>query len=253
MWILGKDILKYRGKAKNIIRHLRHSSRWGLKRRVVLKITGSLFDRSPKDIEETAEVLKDVLRELEALVVVTGGGEAARRYIESARKLGADQATLDEIGTEVSRINARLLIVALGPLAYPYPPDTLEEAVKAASVGKVVVAGGFQPGQSTNAVASLLAERLSASLLVNATDVDGVYDRDPKKYSGAKLLKEIDVAHLKRILEGGDVYPGTYDLMDPLALKIIERSKIPTRIVRCSPESIKDALVGRDIGTLIVG
>jgi len=223
-----------------------------LKDRVILKLTGSLFDRGAEEVKAAARTIADALKEVDIAAIVTGGGEAARRYIEYAKNLGADQSTLDEIGTDVSRINAKLLIVALGRLAYPYPPTTLEEAVKAASTGKVVVVGGLQPGQSTNAVAALLAERLSASLLVNATDVEGVYDRDPKRHPDAKLLKEVSAAELRRILEG-EVFAGTYDLMDPLALKIIERSKIPTRIIRCSVEAISDTLRGRDIGTLIVG
>lgn len=222
------------------------------KKRVVLKLSGSLFDRGAKEVKAAAQVIIDALKEVEVAAVVTGGGEAARRYIDYAKKLGADQATLDEIGTDASKINAKLFIVALGSSAYPYPPITLEEAVKASSTGRVVVAGGFQPGQSTNAVAALLAERLSVSLLVNATDVEGVYDKDPKRYPDAKLLREATVAELRRILEG-EVYAGTYELMDPLALKIIERSKIPTRIIRCGIEAIRDALRGRDIGTLIIG
>ena len=223
-----------------------------LKKRVVLKLTGSLFDRGAGEVKAVAQTIVDALKEVEVPVVVTGGGEAARRYIEYAKNLGADQSTLDEFGIDVARINAKLFIIALGQSAYPYPPPTLEEAVKASSTGKVVVVGGFQPGQSTNAVAALLAERLSATLFVNATDVEGVYDKDPKRYSDAKLLREVSVAELRRILEG-EVYPGTYELMDPLALKLIERSKIPTRIIRCSTEAIRDTLRGRDIGTLIVG
>ena len=223
-----------------------------MKKRVVLKLTGSLFDRGAEEVKAVAQAIIDALKEVEIPAVVTGGGEAARRYIDFARNLGADQSTLDELGTDAARINAKLLIVALSRSSYPYPPHTLEEAVKASSTGKVVVAGGFQPGQSTNAVAALLAERLSATLLVNATDVEGVYNRDPKRHSDAKLLREVTVAELRRILEG-EIYAGTYELMDPLALKIIERSKIPTRIIRCSVEAIGDALRGRDIGTLIVG
>jgi uridylate kinase len=227
-----------------------------LRKRVVLKLTGSLFDRGAEEVKAVAQAIIEALKEVEIPAIVTGGGEAARRYIEYAKNLGADQSTLDELGADVARLNAKLLIVALNNLsaqsAYPYPPHTLEEAVKALSTGKVVVAGGFQPGQSTNAVAALLAERLSASLLVNATDVEGVYNRDPKRYSDAKLLREVSVAELRRILEG-EIYAGTYELMDPLALKIIERSKIPTRVIRCSVETIREALKGRDIGTLIVG
>ena len=223
-----------------------------MRKRVVLKITGSLFDRGAKEVKAVAQAIMDTLKEIEIPAVVTGGGEAARRYIDYAKNLRADQSTLDEFGIDVSRINAKLLIVALGYTAYPYPPHTLEEAVRASSTGRVVVTGGFQPGQSTNAVAALLAERLSASLFVNATDVDGVYTKDPKRYSDAKLLREVSVAELRRILEG-EVYAGTYELMDPLALKIIERSKIPTRIIHCSVEAIREALIGRNIGTLIVG
>ena len=223
-----------------------------MRKRVVLKITGSLFDRGAEEVKAVAQAIMDALKEIEIPAVVTGGGEAARRYIDYAKDLGADQSTLDEFGIDVSRINAKLLIVALGHSAYPYPPHTLEEAVRAASTSRVVVTGGFQPGQSTNAVGALLAERLSASLFVNATDVDGVYTKDPKKYSDAKLLREVSVAELRRILEG-EVYAGTYDLMDPLALKVIERSKIPTRIIYCSVEAIRDTLIGRDVGTLIVG
>jgi uridylate kinase len=223
-----------------------------LKKRVILKLTGSLFDRGSEEVKAVAQVIRDSIKEAEIPAVITGGGEAARRYIDYAKNLGADQSTLDEFGTDVARINAKLLIVALGQSAYPYPPHTLDEAVKASFTGRVVVAGGFQPGQSTNAVAALLAERLSASLFVNATDVEGVYDKDPRRYSDAKLLREISVVELRRILEG-EIYAGTYELMDPLALKIIERSKIPTRIIRCSVEAIGDALRGRDIGTLIVG
>ncbi len=223
-----------------------------LKKRVILKLTGSLFDRGAEEVKAVAQAIIEALKEVEIPAIVAGGGEAARRYIEYAKNLGADQSTLDELGIDVARINAKLLITALGQSAYPYPPHTLEEAVKASSTGKVVVAGGFQPGQSTNAVAALLAERLSATLLVNATDVEGVYNKDPKRYPDAKLLREVSVAELRRILEG-EIYAGTYELMDPLALKIIERSKIPTRIIRCSIEAIRDTLIGRDIGTLIVG
>ena len=222
------------------------------KKRVVLKLTGSLFDRGAEEVSATAKAIMNMRDVVDIVAVVAGGGDTARHYIGYAKNLGADQATLDEIGIDVSRINAKLFIIALGSSAYPYPPIALEEAVRASSTGKVVVTGGFQPGQSTNAVAALLAERLSVSLFVNATDVDGVYDKDPKKYADAKLLKEVTAADLRHILEG-EIYAGTYELMDPLALKIIERSRIPTRIIRCNAKALTGALEGRNIGTLIVG
>ena len=186
------------------------------------------------------------------LVVVAGGGQNARVYIEAARKLGADESTCDLLGIEITRANAELLRLAIGDAASPKIPVTLSELNHHAREGRAVVVGGFQPGQSTNAVAALAAEITRASLLVNATDVDGVYTEDPKKYPKAKLLKSVSVDKLLTWAMAGDVYAGKYELLDPVALKIMQRAKIPTRFVSLvSAENIIGALRGRDIGTLV--
>ena len=82
-------------------------------------------------------------------VVVTGGGEIARHYINIARSLGSDEANLDIIGIEVSRLNAKLLLVTLGDQAFSQVPKNLEEVALAAASGKIVIAGGLHPGQSS--------------------------------------------------------------------------------------------------------
>ena len=60
-------------------------------------------------------------------IVIAGGGKIARHYINLARYLGSDEASLDIMGIEVSRLNAKLLIVALGEQAYSQVPKNLEE------------------------------------------------------------------------------------------------------------------------------
>ncbi len=193
------------------------------------------------------------------LVLVSGGGLRARRYIEEAKKLGADQATMDEIGIEVSRINAMVLISALGNVAYPIVPETLADVVRAVEVGsaperrRVVVLGGLHPGQSTNAVAALVAEKLRAERLYNATDVDAVYTEDPRKSSRAKRLSKVTTKELSSILGGESLAAGGYDLMDPIALKLIERSSIPTTILECDPKTLAGAILKRaKYGTEVV-
>jgi uridylate kinase len=175
----------------------------------------------------------------------------ARDYIRVARSLGADEATLDELGIRVARLNATLMIAALGEAAYPQVAETLEEAAQYLLSGRIVVAGGLHPGHSTNAVAALIAERVKAEKLINATDVEGVYTADPRQDPSARLLEEIGVEELARLLEGGSIQAGAYELMDPLALKIIRRSRIPTLIVKCSPNTLAEALRGRKVGTRI--
>ena len=134
----------------------------------------------------------------------------------------------------------------------PNIPTHLSELNHLVGTGKVVVLGGLQPGQSTNAVAALAAEITRADFLVNATDVSGVYTADPKKDPKAKLLRSVSIEKLLNWAFAGDVYAGKYELLDPVALKIMQRAKIPTRFVSLEdPSNITSAFRGRDIGTLV--
>ncbi len=90
---------------------------------IVVSVGGSVLARelNPEKFREYASVLKEISKK-NPLFVVTGGGRAARDYIGVARALGADEATCDLTGIEVTRLNARLLIAALGEDAYYEPP-----------------------------------------------------------------------------------------------------------------------------------
>jgi len=185
-------------------------------------------------------------------IVIDGGGNIARHYISHARSSGADESTLDELGIEISRLNAKLLIYALKNKAYSHPPTTLQEIRHAVDDGLIVVAGGLHPGQSTNGTAALIAEKIKAEQFLNATDVDGVYDMDPNKFKKAKKFKRIELKNLKNMLVHEDSIAGGYDLMDIVALKIIERSKIKTRILKSDIKIIEKAIKGGDVGTEII-
>lgn len=218
-----------------------------MKGRIVIKLSGRAFGAAG-DVAGYAASIARIARARQPFVVA-GGGEVARSYISRARSYGADESTLDEMGIEVSRLNARLLIAALGRRAWPRPPATLREAEEAAASGLVAVSGGLHPGHSTNGTAALIAERIGAAEFLNATDVDGVYDRDPNRHPGARLLKRIGVADLRGMLAGEDSAAGGYDLMDIVALQVIERSRIRTRILRAAPAAIERAARGGAAGT----
>jgi uridylate kinase len=185
-------------------------------------------------------------------IIIAGGGKIARHYISHARSSGADESTLDELGIEVSRLNARLLIYALKGKAYPHPPTTLPEVRHAVDSGLIVVTGGLHPGQSTNGTAALIAEKVHASEFLNATDVDGIYDSDPNKNPKAKKFKRIELRNLRNMLVHEDSVAGGYDLMDIVALKVIERSQIKTRVIKADIETIDKAIKGQPVGTEIV-
>ncbi|MGY5148819.1 MAG: UMP kinase [Candidatus Nitrosopumilus sp. bin_68KS] len=223
-----------------------------MKKRIVIKLSGKIFGMdNAKVLKDYAEFLVKISKTCQP-IVIAGGGNIARHYISHARSSGADESTLDELGIEISRLNAKLLIYALKNKAYSHPPTTLQEVRHAVDDGLIVVAGGLHPGQSTNGTAALIAEKVHAEQFLNATDVDGVYDKDPNKFKNAKKFRRIDLKNLKNMLVHEDSVAGGYDLMDIVALKIIERSKIKTRILKATPKNIESAIKGGNVGTEII-
>ncbi len=223
-----------------------------MRKRIVIKLSGSLFGiDDPKILKDYATFFIRISKICQP-IIIAGGGKIARHYILHARSSGADESTLDELGIEVSRLNAKLLIYAMQNKAYPHPPTNLKEVTHAADSGLIVITGGLHPGQSTNATAALIAEKVRASVFFNATDVDGVYDSDPNKNKNAKKFKRIELKKLRNMLVHKESIAGGYDLMDIVALKVIERSKIKTRIIKTDIKTLEKAIKGSPEGTEII-
>lgn len=223
------------------------------KKILVIKLSGSVFNfkTTSKSLKEYAQVLLDIQTKVQP-VVVSGGGIIARHYVSLARSLGSDESSLDEMGIEISRLNAMLLSAALGDSVYPVIPSNLEEISIACQSGKIVVSGGLHPGQSTNATAALICEKIKADRFLNATDVDGIYDSDPKKNAKAKMFKEITIKKCLDLLNNESTQAGNYELMDIVAMKVIERSKIPTFVIKSDPKVIRNLIMkNRQTGTKI--
>jgi uridylate kinase len=222
--------------------------------KIAVKLGGFSFplELGVEEIKKYGGLFSELKRKGNQLIVVTGGGKNARKYIEAARKLGASEAVCDQIGILVTRLNARLLITSMGDDAYPKVPETIEDLRLYFESGKVIVMGGLQPGHSTNAVAALAAESIGASVLVNLTNVDGVYTADPNEDPKAKKFDEISTDKLLSLISGEEMTAGSYELLDPVSVRIIERSHIPAWIVSGEdPENILKILKGKHVGTKI--
>ncbi len=225
--------------------------------RAVLKLGGSLLYDDKGEVvidlaKKYAEVVRKIVKAGHELVIVVGGGKPARKFITAARELGASEAQCDWLGIKLARNNAELLCAALGNLAYPKIVETLDELEVAIGFGKVVLMGGLIPGQSTNAVAAVASEIIGAEVLFNATNVDGIYDKDPKE-PGAKKLDNVNIDELKAILAGGGTRAGEYKLFDPVAIRVVERSKIRTVIFNGNdPENLHRLMKGEKVGSEII-
>ncbi|HXY82917.1 MAG TPA: UMP kinase [Candidatus Saccharimonadales bacterium] len=223
--------------------------------RIVLKVGGFAFaseGESEPLIAEYVKLLQQLVKE-HKFVVVTGGGAIARAYIRLARSMRVPESLCDQLGILVSRINARIVVDGLSDHAYPEIPTTVTELGRFFASGKLIAMGGLQPGHSTNAVAAIAAETIKAELFVNATNVDGVYTSDPSTDPHALHLDEVHVNKLSEILAHSEMTAGGYDLMDHTALRIIQRSHIPTVIIDGrNLANITKAIHGQRIGTRIL-
>jgi uridylate kinase len=222
--------------------------------RIVIKLSGSVF-KVPINVElikDLCDIFTSIIRKGIQPIIVAGGGELARTYINAMRTLKSDETTLDEMGIAASRLNAKIVIAGLGNSVYPLIPSNMDEVLVALASNKAIVLGGLYPGHSTNATAALVAEKSNSELFINATDVDGVYSSDPRVDNKAKKFTKISTKALFNLIGKSTMIAGAYDLMDPLSIKVIERSKIRTRIIMCTPKNIMDVVKGTPIGTEVV-
>jgi len=224
--------------------------------RVVVSIGGSVLapQLDARRVERHAAVIESLAVEGCELGIVVGGGGVARDYIGAARDLGANEVQLDQLGIDVTRINARLLIAALGPRVDPKPAHTYEDAGDSIRRGDVSVMGGVSPGQTTDAVAAALAEYVNADLLIYATSVDGVYSTDPNVESTAEKYDALSASELVDVIGDIEMNAGASAPVDLLAAKLIERSKMRTVVLDgTDPERIEAAaLRGDHSGTDII-
>lgn len=222
--------------------------------KIVIAIGGSILlkEYDYQKFQEYSEILKSLSDEHELFIVV-GGGKPAREYIGVIRDLGGGEAQCDDIGIEVTRINAKLLLAALGDSAYQRVPHNFQKALEFSSSGKIIVMGGTEPAHSTDAVSAILAEYIHADKLINLTSVDGMYNKDPNKYDDAQLIKEITASDMMDFISGKDTKAGTYEFFDMTAIQMIKRSSIETVIANgYTPENLIKVINGEDVGTKII-
>lgn len=223
--------------------------------RVVISVGGSVLVPSLDGhrLKEWAESLINLTNAGIQIFAVVGGGGEARRYIDACRSVGMDEASSDEIGIQVTRINAALLIGALKEHAYPTVAESYREAKTAGLSGKIVVMGGVTPGQTTDAVAAVLAEQVGASLMINMTAIDGIYTADPKKDASAKKHDLLSPQGLIDLIMKEKMCAGSNMVIDLVAAKITERSCIPLVVIDGrTPALIEKALLkGEFCGTIV--
>ncbi|HEY4282255.1 MAG TPA: UMP kinase [Chthoniobacterales bacterium] len=232
--------------------------------RIVLKLSGeSLQERGGREnisfrvVREIAERIKEVHELGVQVSVVIGGGNIWRGVSAAGR--GMDRTTADYMGMMATVINGMALKSALEQLNVSTrlqsaiemrnvaEPFILGRAIRHLELNRVVifVAGTGNPYFSTDTTAALRASEIKAEVILKATKVDGVYDRDPITSSDAKRYDRVSYteALTKRL-----------QVMDSTAFSLCMDNKIPILVFNMNdPSNIRDAVLGRKVGTLVCG
>jgi uridylate kinase len=222
--------------------------------RLVIRVGGSVVASpfNPKLMNDYVELLLDLKRQGHAVAAIIGGGSLSRELIKTARTLGLSEPAQDEVAISVSRVTAQLFVLRLGTHGTLTVPTTIEDAAKSFKKGKIVVMGGLKPGMTTDSVAAMLAEHVNADLLVKVSNVDGIYTKDPKKHKDAEKLERLSFNDLRGLFEKEKHEAGIHQVIDPEAVRILQKNKIKTVVVDgFKPENVLLAVKGEKVGTLI--
>ena len=231
-------------------------------KRIMLKLSGEAlcgsvggFGLDPRTIEAISAELAEVHSLGVEMGIVIGGGNIFRGLKGSAQ--GMDRASADYMGMLATVINGIALQDALEKhgvqtrvmtalevraVAEPY---IRRRAVRHLEKGRAVifVAGTGNPYFSTDTAAALRAMEIQASLLCKATKVEGVYDRDPAKYSDASMFRQVSYERFIRERIG---------VMDATAVTLCRDNRLPIRVFALGAKgNIKRVTEGETIGTLV--
>jgi uridylate kinase len=222
--------------------------------RVVLRIGGSVIASpiNPDLIAQYVALLKDLRAKGHEVAVVVGGGTLAREFIGIAKQLKLQEEAQDKIAISVSRLFAQLFLEKLGDIGCGTVPLTIEETAKCLSKGKVAVMGGLKHGMTTDTVAALIVKKVKADLLVKASDQDGVYNKDPRKYSDAVKFDHLSFETLSLVFTKDKHEAGIHQILDPEAIRVLRSRKAKVVVVNgFTPENVMTAVDGKRVGTWI--
>lgn len=231
-------------------------------KKILLKISGEVltgereYGIDPSVIKKIAEEIKEVKDLGVEIAIVIGGGNIFRGVAASSK--GMDRASADYMGMLATVLNALALQDALEKLGVHTRVQTAIEmkeiaepyirrkAIRHLEKGRVVIfgAGTGNPYFTTDTTASLRAMEIGADVILKATKVNGIYDKDPMIHKDAKKFDELTYL---------DVLKKGIKVMDTTAISLSMDNQIPIVVFNLKKGNIKKIIMGEKIGTKVGG
>jgi uridylate kinase len=224
-------------------------------KKIVISLGGSLIYPDGVDVgfvKDFKKIIEEYIRKDYIFVVFCGGGKLARHFQDAASKIGK---ILDEIkdwlGIEATRLNA-FFVKSVFSNEDVYEKIVSNPTEKIDTGKKIIICSGWKPGWSTDYDAVLMAKNIGSELVVNMSNIDYVYDSDPKKNKNAKKLDRISWKDFRKLV--GDKWsPGLSMPFDPVAAKEAEKNKLRVIIIGRNLEKLRKVLDGKEFEGTTIG
>ncbi len=184
-------------------------------------------------------------------VIVAGGGHTCRMYQKAASSVElTDTEDLDWLGIHATRLNGHLLRTIFRKSANAVVLKNPNTSIRFKE--PVLIAAGWKPGFSTDYDTVLLARRFRAKTVINMSDTDYVYTKNPKLFKDAKPIKELSWRDFRKMV-GAKWVPGMNVPFDPLASALAEKQGIRVAMLKGTDiKNLENFMAGRKFkGTLI--
>ncbi len=217
---------------------------------IIISLGGSLIVPDEIDVgflKKFKNAIFEITRK-EKVVIICGGGKVCRKYQNAASaivKLTNDD--LDWLGIKATHMNAQLVKIIMGPAADKkvYRKPEMPRA-------KITIAAGWLPGCSTDYDAVLWAKKASAKKIINMSNTDYLYDKDPKKFPHAKRITQITWKEYRKIA-GNAWTPGLNLPFDPIASRKAEKMKLKVYIIGKDIRNLKNLISGKNFKGSVIG
>jgi uridylate kinase len=221
---------------------------------IIISLGGSIVIPDLPDSDFINSFRDFILSEVEKnkrFVIIVGGGKTCRNYQDALSKtIKATTTDLDWIGIYSTRFNAELVRMSFGDAASPRV--VLDPSILPSFNTPVIIGAGWKPGWSTDYDAIMMAEQLDAKKVINLSNIEYVYDKDPKKYPEAKKIERSSWGEFRKLLPT-EWISGLNSPFDPVAAKKAQELGIEVAIMNGrNIENLKNYLEGKEFkGTII--